>query len=595
MSATEIAKKIKFDRSKNVYEELDLTLTPYLVPLLELIGDNRVELLGALASTQSAKTVFLQAALSDSIEQDPGSFMYIMPDETTAERGCEEKLQSVINHTPSLAKHKTKRVTDMNKNQITLDNMDVYVAWGGSPQSMNSLPMKRVAWDEVRLMPLTIGTESNAIKLGWDRLTTYLDMGLAQGYMASSPSTEGDLLHQQLDIKGTVVLEWQVPCPVCGEFQRLDFFENIVYIKEYDRVECQCKHCKGVFPDGNKKREWNNKGVYAPVGTRVNKDGSLEQPYKLSKRMFFWWDSLVSPFRDFRRIWDEFVTTRDKPHDYKNFWQAWLAKFWIEDVSKTNAQSLELRKAPYVKRSIPPISVLLAGGDTQDNGFYINQWGFAPNKKCYLVDEYFIDCPISTTTSEDIEFKLNRDVIERVYKDPSGTAWRPFLFALDSGGHRTKALYAAFKKLKRSILVKGNNTQSQSIIYSKNESHYNVRTCEYLEETERLCMSDSFHLPTDVSRDFLSQFVAMRKKQNTNKRTGETKVEWIKKGQCDHRMASVHAFICLDIPLDVGELRSEIEKGLIFNPVPKKVVPVKKVIQDDSSNEPEYSLGNFDW
>ena len=103
----------------------------------------------------------------------------------------------MINASPELACYKTNKVKDISQEQIRLQHMTIYPAWATSIATMNSFPMKRVWLDEVRLMSLAVGQESNAIKFAGDRLTTYFEYGIGQGYMVSSPSVEGDLLHQQ--------------------------------------------------------------------------------------------------------------------------------------------------------------------------------------------------------------------------------------------------------------------------------------------------------------------------------------------------------------------------------------------------------------
>jgi phage terminase large subunit GpA-like protein len=101
------------------------------------------------APTQSGKTVFLQVAIADMIDQDPGPAMYILPDENTSEKLLQEKIIDVINSSPFLTAHKTSRVWDINKSEIYLDNMSIRPAWAGSLATISSLPEKRVFLDDV--------------------------------------------------------------------------------------------------------------------------------------------------------------------------------------------------------------------------------------------------------------------------------------------------------------------------------------------------------------------------------------------------------------------------------------------------------------
>lgn len=584
VSAIEVAEKLRLPQMGNVMTEIDMTLTPYLKQPMELIGDTRVQWLFALAPTQSGKTVLLQTAVADMIDQDPGPCLYILPDEVSGKKHIQEKVVDVIKATPCLSEHSTGYVRDMSKQGIKLDNMHIHLGWSNSLATISSFPQKRVILDEIRLMKLEVGKESNAIQLAEDRLTTYTNAGIGQGLGVSTPSVKGDLLSHQLDIYGTTVWSWQVPCPVCGEFQYLTM-DNLKFNRKEERGVCLCKYCSCEFMDGDSKRAWNNEGMY--VRRMLNEagewedtkvvDGVPEKPFKVTKRMVFWWNSFVSPFRSFHQIWRKHIETKDKLHDRKNFVQGWLAEFWIEDISKTSAIKLREHCIGYQKGDVPNGSkVLTAGIDTQDDGFYVAVRAWGAEKFTGLVDEYFIACDMATASVNDIRLAFYRDVFERIYIGEEGK-WKVALCAIDTGGHRTKEIYTAAAHFPRMVMVKGRNNQNITISYNKELALYLIRTCEYLDESEERCVSSNFVLPNNVSTDYLTQFCNMRKVRNINKKTGETKVEWIKTGKADYRMADVHAFICLDIDTDLGKFRYEIEKANFKLRVHKDATKVRNI------------------
>lgn len=581
----------------NILEKIDLTLTPYLREPLSYVGDSRVKWIGVIAATQSGKSVFLQGAVADAIDQDPGPLLYLFPDEKSGKKQLKEKIIGMIEKSDFLSAHKTDRIYDISKTEVSLDNMSITPGWAGSIATMSSTAYKRAVLDEVRLMPLTTGNESNAIKFSGDRLTTYFDMGLGQGYMVSSPSVEGDLLHQQLSIPNTVDLYWHVPCPHCGEYQELDFFINIKWNEKEERAICCCKYCAGEFKDDDKKSSWNCKGVYAPKDAKIRQDGTLLEPYEVSERMFFHWCSLASPFRRFQVIWNEFIQTKNKLHDYRNFWQCWLAKFWIDDESKTSVVGLKERCSTYYKRDVPEgIKILVAGIDTQDDGFYVVVRGFGSNKLTALIDEFYIECPINVADAQEIRDLWERQIFDAIYTGAK-TRWQVAMVAIDTGGHRTKTLYGIASNYPQLILVKGRNNQNTTITYSKDVNLYLVRTCEYLDETDTKSQSSDFLLPHNISDDYCTQFCNIRKVIHQNKRTGEKKVEWKKVGRCDYRFADIHSFICLDIPTERGILRAELEKeDFIFNPYKKLVEHTVATNANTNFNEQsDYNVSSFHW
>lgn len=596
LSPLVVAEKIRLSPDSNVLSEIDLELTPYLKLPISLIGVNRFEWIFILAPTQSGKTVFLQTAIADTIDQDPGTLIYVLPDQVLAKKSVKEKLISMIKWTPDLAKHATDRFS-LSMTQVTLDHMTIYPAWGGSLATLSSIPAKRVILDEVRLMPLEIGNESNAIKLAADRLTTYKAMSLAQGYAVSTPSIEGDLLHQQLSVSGTTVLRWNVVCQNCGKVQVLDFFTNMFY--KDNKAYCKCKACGHLFDDSDKKRKMNSTGFYTISGSSepVNFDNLK------GNRIFFWYDSLVSPFRSFDAIYTEFFQSKDKVHDYKNFIQCWLARFWVNDVSKTSVANLKTCFIEEPMGLVPDwTKVITAGVDTQDEGFYLVVRAFGSARRSRVLKVMYIPCSMHIADFEMIYEKLSYEIEQAVFSDKNGRKWKIAMWAIDTGGHRTKQVYAACDLMDRVIKVKGSSPKQMTTIkYNSEINLYLVKTNEYLEETEELANIGGglFELPATVGDDFMNQWCNKRKVKEKNKKTGVETVIWKNIGQNDYRMADIHSFICLDIPTDIGTFRSEIEKdGFQYNPhevfvKASEVVSKQEIEQYYEEEDTSYDVGSF--
>lgn len=601
VSALEVLKKIRLPTRNNLLDRIDLTLTPYLKDPVSLIGNCKIQWIGIIGPTQSGKSIFLQTVIADMIDQDPGPAMYILPDENTGKKHLDEKIIQMINATPDFQKYKTDKKTDMSHKGVKLKHMTIHPAWAGSPVSMNSFPMKRVCLDEARLMPLSVKKETNAIKYAGDRLTTYFDFGIGQGYVVSSPSVEGDLLYKQIDKENTLYVSWQVPCPECREYQELDFFKNIK-IKD-DEAKCICVHCGAVFEDKDKKRSFNRHGKYVKlkkVGNKWEPTNDDNFDYGDYQRVFFNWSSLVSPFRSFKRIWNEFKQTKDSIHDYRNFWQCWLAKFWIDDKSRTSTVILKNHVMEGMfKGDVPSwCRVLTAGVDTQNPGFYVTVRAHGSERRTHLVDHFFIRCPMEIANYDEIAKHFKNSIFNRVFG--LTTKWKIALCAIDSGGKRTKQVYEAARLLPRLILVKGAHESARTTItYNKDINLYHVRTSEYLEETDARSVDNIFTFPEDTSDEFFTQYCAVRKTQFTDKKTNREYSVWRKMGQNDYRMADVHSFICLDIPTDLGVFRHLVDvPDFKFNPYENERKVAESRIQRTVEEIPvveDFEISNYNW
>jgi phage terminase large subunit GpA-like protein len=592
LPAEDVVKKIRIPIKSNFTDRIDLNLTPYLKFPISLIGKNHVHWIFAIAPTQSGKTVLLQVFVADSIDQEPGTMIYALPDKISGAKAMEDKLIGMIKASPELYK-RVRSSRDLATTKITLDNMTIYPSWGGSIASSSSITCKRGAIDEVRLMKKKSGNESNVIKFVNDRVTTYFPLGLGQCMAVSTPAIQGDLLHQQLSVRGTLVLMWHHTCTNCRQPMLLDFFKNVKIID--GKVRCVCLKCGNFFRDDDKKREMNSLGFYAPD------DGSFKLPTEFPERVVVWWDSLASPFRSFEAIYNEYLATKPKLHDYMNFMQAWLARFWVDDISKTSIVNLEKKQVEEGRGVVPSwCRVITAGIDTQDSGFYVVVRAWGSKRKTRVIDTFFIECSLNTSDAKDVKSVIDRDIDSRIYLTRKNERWMIAKYAIDTGGHRTKQIYEGTASFSRIVWVKGaRDSQRTTITYSKDYNLYLVKTSEYLDETEDKSTSGSFELHKGISKDYLAQFCNRRKVKKWSSEDNIPKIVWKAVGQFDYRMADIHSFICLDIPTSDGTYRHELEKeGFFVNPL-QKAIEENAVItysedEDDSENiEEEFEIGSF--
>ena len=567
-----VMERLVLPSKSNVYTSLDISLTPYLKMPIELLGDSRAFLIGLIMGTQAGKSTYLQVAIADMIDQQPGTALYVLPDRASGQKQLKDKVIDPIKLTPTLARHIIQPAArSMTQDIIRLDHMTINLGWSNSPASLSSTPCSRVFLDEVRLFKKELGNESNPVKLATDRLTVARSAGLAQMYLVSTPSDEGDLLYQQLQVDNTTVLWWYNKCQHCGKYQILDFFTNV---KEIDgEVRCRCKYCKGDFSDLGMKRDMNKHAGYAPEG----QDGTTRlQIGKLTERIFFRTNSMTSPFRPFAMIYKEYIETKKHINDYKNFIQCWLAQFWKIGTDLLSSDDLLGRQADYERRIVPDwCKVITAGIDTQDDGFFVAIRAWGSDRKTHLIDNFEIAVRMDEMPAFKLADLFRKQVEERVYKQEDGTPWQVAQYAIDTGGHRTPEVYALCDELQNMILVKGRDTQVELIISSKKVfGLYTVRTGDYLAETQIACRKAYWTLYKNTDPEFLEQWVSTVKTlSEPSKTTGLKKLYWKKIKQNDYRYADVHSYIAMDIPFDDSTLRRNLEDAnWSYNPKSDRLI-----------------------
>lgn len=570
-SPLELVKKLRFPLATSRYDRVDLSMTPYLVLPISWLRKSGIHWIKMIAPTQSGKTLLLQTAVADAIDQSPGNVLYMMPTESTADRGFKDKIVEMIKATPELYAHAIHPIkTTLTKKKAVLDNMTIYAIASNSPAEISSITCSLVIADEVRAMALSVKDESNALKLLADRLTTYLEDGLGMGLLVSTPSIKGDLLHLQISLPDTTVFFWYTHCPACERMQVLDFFVNMFDNGEAVPI-CKCKYCGNHFEDIGKKRKMNANGRYGVEGL----DGTFLKDFPEPKpniNVLFWYTSLNSPFRSFLSIYKEYMTTKDDVILYKNFIQAWLAQFFENDLSTTTIDSMYELINHHLGKGVVPVGtkVITAGIDSQDMNFYCVVEAHLSLTESVIIDTFKIESNMYTDTVEVVKQKFTQALENKIYYDVNNSPWAIGLYAIDTGGHRTGQIYSALKEMKKVMLCKGRPIDQNIEPSARVENLYLVNTNNYLELTESRTNNKMYQIYGSVDSEYLNQYIGIRKVLDVNKKTGKETIIWKKlsKSGFDYRMAHVHSQIALDVKLDGIVIREQLSKqGYSYNPI----------------------------
>lgn len=185
------------------------------------------------------------------IDQAPAPTLYVMPTDTMMEVTSKQRIQPMIDATPSLHyKIKPNKAKDSG-NTIqykTFDGGFVKMVGANSPVGLSSTAVRYVYADEVDRYPADVGGEGSAIKLAQTRTVTY--GARKKIFITSTPTLEGTSLIDEL-FKTTGQRYYHVPCPFCGAMQSL-VLENLRWEKGlYNRedVKYECAHCHEHIPE----------------------------------------------------------------------------------------------------------------------------------------------------------------------------------------------------------------------------------------------------------------------------------------------------------------------------------------------------------
>jgi len=208
----------------------------------------------AMKDNQSGFTEAALNVLRWMPENMPGNALYCINSREKAKRVSKVRLRKTL--TVAAAGQLTENPDDFSTYSINLTNMEITVSGSGSIGAFVEAWYRLAILDECELHEEEDGTTT--IEKAESRFKTVADATLLA---MSKPEVEGGVIHREF-VAGTQE-EWEVPCPRCGEYQRIEFewlrFNHCKDLAEgWDlaRVEeetwLECRHCGGRIEERDK-------------------------------------------------------------------------------------------------------------------------------------------------------------------------------------------------------------------------------------------------------------------------------------------------------------------------------------------------------
>lgn len=199
--------------------------TPYLVEPMDSWNLPFVRRIILMFAPQIGKTQVAFNCLAYAIDQDPGPAMYVMPDEKVAKRIARKRIIPLFKQTPRLRELMSPRSDDTTMLSIHFQNgMDLMMAWATSAAELASESVRYLIRDEVDKFPDFSGKEADPMALAEIRTNAFpftkkiLDI--------STPTAEPSIISQALANDADEIRDYQARCPICGEYQIMEFGER---------------------------------------------------------------------------------------------------------------------------------------------------------------------------------------------------------------------------------------------------------------------------------------------------------------------------------------------------------------------------------
>lgn len=418
LKVSEWAEKYRvLDESSNLSGKWSNAVTPYLIDIMDTFNSPYIREVYLCKGSQLGGTEVLINMLCYIVSEEPGPTMIVYPSDDLAKDISNDKLKPAFRLVPRI-----KRIFYENSSKelrLKFKTTTVYLRGAGSPSKLASKAIKYLFFDEIDKMGGASKREASPYNLAMERIKTYKSQ--SKVYACSTPTLKSNYIWQLHD-NADEVREYFVPCPHCGEYQKLDF-KQVHFAKDeenkmspYDRAKTAvyvCKECGCEILDKDKPKmlrqgEW-----------RVVKKRGIGEPHTVGFRI----SSLYSIFVTWAAAAEEFLKSKEDPEQLQNFANSWLAEPWEDTKLKTTKELVKKRQTEYKELIVPDWALKLTGGiDVQEKCVYwvIRAWG--ENWTSQLI-------------SRGQEKNLNRadEIMNLYYEKENGEKLVPSLVLVDSG------------------------------------------------------------------------------------------------------------------------------------------------------------------
>lgn len=370
-----------------------LDRAPYQREILDAWIDPEVEEITIEKAVQMGMSEVALTWLAYTIDQDPGPFLWVMDRQQDYEYIAEQRISPMLQAAPKLDQHRTGWKRDEKKHSFSFHRMTLYLGAARSPSDLASRPIRYLVQDDVDRWPRWSGREGDPVELSRDRTTTFWNRKIGKN---STPTTVDGYIHQEF-LRGDQ-RRFNVPCPLCGEFQVLSF--DRVKVRPDDERDPEtirtgrlavyvCVECREDIPDDpGTKAAMLLRGVWVPAGATISSSGELVDVVP-SRHRSYHLSALYSPWRSWSEILARFFEVKDEKSKLMTFVNQTLGEVWEEKgVETTTAKVLSLVDSELVKGTVPDAALaLVAGVDVQQDHFYYVVRAFGQDVESWLVDE----------------------------------------------------------------------------------------------------------------------------------------------------------------------------------------------------------------
>lgn len=393
----------------------------YQREIMDCATDDQTEEITLMFSAQVGKTEMINNMVGYSIDLDPCPMLLLQPTLDMAQTWSKDRLAPMIRDTPVLrGRIADSRSRDSNNTMLhkTFPGGHITMAGANSPASLASRPIRKVFCDEVDRFPASAGAEGDPVSLARKRTATFWNRKIIK---VSTPTVKG-ASRIEASFEESDQRYFYVPCPHCGEMQRLKWSNVTFDAQDLQEAHYACE--QGCVIEERHKPAMLRKGEWR-----------ASQPFK--GHAGFHLSELYSPWRTWTEVAADFLEMKKTPETLKTWVNTSLGESWEETGEGVDHTGLMERRENYDVASLPnDILLITAGVDVQGNRLEARSQGWGKDKERWNIEKkIFWGDPNQQECWNDLDAWL-----KGVYR-VNGENMRISAACVDTGGHHTDAVY----------------------------------------------------------------------------------------------------------------------------------------------------------
>lgn len=443
------------------------------------ISDDDIHTVTWMKSARVGYTKCICAAVGYFAEHKRRNQLFYQPTNTDAQDFVLTEIDTMIRDVPvvreALRSDIDKKSKDNTRARKVFYGSVLDIKGGNSPGNYRRMTKSVVFYDELDGFDRSVGgttgggREGSPTALGDKRLE---GSPFPKSVRGSTPKIKNESLIESSLAEADMVFRRYLPCPECGEYQVLHFSNLRMVDKDPNTAKFVCVSCNyhisyKEYPAMDSHGQWRTEdGIYIDDDDFFrDEDGDIvNKPHHVG---FFIW-AAYSYLTTWTQICREFLEADEalkrgddtKLHTITN---TLFGETWEENKGdQIEWAELKGRAEPYEVGIIPRKGLMLvAGVDVQDNRLAVVIVAYGENEESYRIywQEIYGD-PIQSYVWEQLDELLNRD-----WKHDSGAYMRISCCAVDSGGHKTQAVYNYCRKRTPQVMaVKGASNPGKPVI-----------------------------------------------------------------------------------------------------------------------------------